>query len=68
MNDMIIHMIFQSIPIMATAEYVCSLNEKSVKKAKKELHEDPKQRIGAVETFRTWIQQQKHIRCETGNK
>ena len=51
---------------MADDKYVCSLSEKSLKKAKKELHENPKERLGAVETFRQWIQQQKHIRCATG--
>lgn len=48
-------------------EYVCSLNDFFLKKAKDELHEDPKNRMGAVETFRNWIQSQKHLRCPTGN-
>ena len=48
------------------SSYVCSLDEKTLKKAKKELGEDPKQRLGAVETFREWILQQKHIKCDTG--
>ena len=46
--------------------YVCTLTEASLEKAKKELNEDPKNRMGAVETFRTWIKQQPHFRCRTG--
>ena len=47
-------------------EYTCSLTETSLKKAKTELNEDPKNRMGAVETFRTWIKQQPHFRCKAG--
>ena len=46
--------------------YKCSLSEKSLEKAKKELNEDPNEREGAVQAFRKWIQEQKHIKCETG--
>ena len=46
--------------------YKCSLSKKSIKKAKKELGEDPKERDGAVQAFREWIQSQKHITCDTG--
>jgi len=46
--------------------YVCTLDEKSLKKAKEELKEDPKNRLGAVETFRKWILEQPHIKCPTG--
>jgi len=45
--------------------YVCTLDEKSLKRAKEELNEDPKNRLGAVETFRKWILEQKHIKCPT---
>ena len=48
------------------ADYVCSLDEASLAKAIKELNEDPKNRLGAVETFRQWIRQQPHIHCPTG--
>ncbi len=48
------------------AHYVCSLDPASVKKAQEELNEDPKNRLGAVQTFREWILQQKHIKCPTG--
>ena len=51
---------------MSDADYVCSLDEKSIKKAKEELGEDPKERLGAVQSFREWILQQKHIKCDTG--
>lgn len=46
-------------------QYVCTLTEASLEKARKELCEDPKERIGAVNTFRTWILQQPHITCPT---
>ena len=39
---------------MSVEEYVCTLDEKSLEKAKKELNEDPKNRLGAVEAFRQW--------------
>jgi hypothetical protein len=51
---------------VSDTEYVCSLDAASAKKAKDELNEDPKNRIGAVETFRQWIKQQPHITCPTG--
>ena len=51
-----------------TDDYKCTLDEKYLKKAKDELHEDPKNRLGAVETFRKWIIDQPHITCPTGNK
>ena len=47
-------------------DYVCTLTEVSLEKAKKELNEDPKNRMGAVETLRTWIKQQPHFRCKAG--
>ena len=46
-------------------EYKCTLNEKSLAKAKKELNEDPKNRLGAVQTLREWIEQQKHLKMDT---
>ncbi len=47
-------------------DYICTLDDKTAKKAKDELHEDPKERISQVETLRKWIKQQPHIRCPTG--
>ena len=49
-----------------TDSYICSLSNEASKKAKKELGEDPKEREGAVQTFREWILTQKHIKCDTG--
>jgi len=41
--------------------YMCQLDAASIEKAKKELNEDAKDRLGAVEALRTWLQQQPHI-------
>ena len=46
--------------------YKCMLNDKTLSKAKKELHEDPKNRMGAVQTLREWLVQQPHLHCNTG--
>jgi len=53
---------------MAAADdsYVCTLDAKSTEKAKKELNEDAKDRLNAVDALRTWIQQQPHITYNTG--
>ncbi len=48
------------------AGYVCTLSESSLKVAREELHEDPRNRLGAVKAFREWIKQQPHLRCRTG--
>ena len=47
-------------------DYVCGLDKNALAKAKKELNEDPKERLGAVQTLREWILQQKHMTCNTG--
>ena len=47
-------------------KYVCTLDAKTAEKAKKELNEDPKDRLNAVGALRTWIQQQPHITFNTG--
>ena len=65
------HHYFLNIPatpatMSSEGDYVCTLTEASLEKAKKELNEDPVNRMGAVETFRTWIKQQPHFRCKTG--
>jgi len=58
------------VTVMAAAaedsSYVCQLDERSVEKAKKELNEDPKDRLNAVSALRTWIQQQPHITFRPG--
>ena len=48
------------------AAYVCALNEYSLEKAKRELFEDPKQRLGAVQTLRAWIRTQPHFTSRVG--
>lgn len=48
-----------------TDSYVCPLSEKSLKKAKEELSEDPKERLSAMNTFKNWILEQPHITCPT---
>jgi len=54
---------------MATPDdkYVCQLDAKSIEKAKKELTEDAKDRLNAVDALRTWIQQQPHITFRCGS-
>ena len=47
-------------------DYVCGLDKNALAKAKKELNDDPKERLGAVQTLREWILQQKHMTCNTG--
>ena len=51
---------------VSDADYVCTLDDKSAKKAKDELNEDPKNRLSAVQKFRELILQQPHIKCPTG--
>jgi len=51
---------------VSDADYVCTLDEKSAKKAKDELNEDPANRLGAVQKFRELVLQQPHIKCPTG--
>jgi len=48
------------------SSYVCQLDAAAVEKAKKELNEDPKDRLNAVSALRTWIQQQPHITFTPG--
>ena len=45
-------------------EYVCTLDEASLRKAREELNEDPADRMNAVEAFRNLIKTRApHIRC-----
>jgi hypothetical protein len=47
-------------------KYVCQLDAVTEEKAKRELNEDPKDRLNAVRALRTWIRQQPHISFYTG--
>ena len=48
-------------------EYVCTLDEASLKKAREELNEDPADRMNAVEAFRNLIKTRApHVRCSMG--
>ena len=49
-----------------SGDYVCSLSEKTIEKAKKELNEDPKERLGAVQALREWIEREPWITSPTG--
>ena len=52
---------------MTDSGYVCSLDEASVQRAQRELNEDPKDRLAAVDALRDWTQRQKKwMRCPTG--
>lgn len=54
---------------MTETGYVCSLDEASLKKAKRELNEDPKDRLAAVAALRDWTQRQRHwMTCPTDTK
>ena len=46
--------------------YVCTLTEASQRKAREELHEEPKERLASVATLRDWITAQPHITCGGG--
>ena len=51
----------------STEEYVCTLDEASLKKAREELNEDSADRMNAVEAFRNLIKTRApHIRCSMG--
>ena len=48
-------------------EYVCTLTEASLKKAREELNENPADRMSSVEAFRKVIKDQApHITCSMG--
>jgi len=51
---------------VSDSDYVCTMTDESLKKAKDELNEDPKNRLGAVQKFRELVLQQPHIKCPTG--
>jgi len=69
-DDELVHSYYRRAEMssaVSDADYVCTLNKKSAKKAKDELNEDPKNRLGAVEKFREFVLQQPHIKCPTGS-
>jgi len=47
------------------AQYTCTLSPQSLARAERELFEDPKQRLGAVQALRRWIKEQPHMSCRT---
>ena len=49
-------------------DYVCSLDDRSLKVAKEELNEVPADRLGSVAALREWILNQPHITCRTGQR
>ncbi|KAL5021758.1 hypothetical protein ScPMuIL_000913 [Solemya velum] len=49
-------------------EYVRHLDNNTVDKARKELNEIPEERLGAVETFRQWIREQKWLKTPTDTR
>ena len=53
---------------MAENEYMCTLDDQSMHKAKCELSEDAKERLSALRTFQKWItDQQKWLKTPTGS-
>lgn len=46
-------------------DYVCSLDAKSIEKAKSELNENPKDRLNSLLALGKWINEQKYLRCDT---
>ena len=49
-----------------TGQYVCTLDKASLKKAQKELNEEPKERNLQVEALRNWVERQPHLTSRTG--
>ncbi len=47
-------------------DYVCTLDERTLEKAKLEINEDPKERMSQVKAFREWVKKQPHLSCPTG--
>jgi hypothetical protein len=47
-------------------QYVCKLDAASEEKAKRELNEDPNERLKAVQALRIWLQEQPRISFYTG--
>ena len=51
----------QPYALVRDEDYQCTLTEASLKKAREELNEDPKERLNAVKQLREWIEQQPHF-------
>ena len=47
-------------------KFVCTLDDQSKKKAREELNENEKDRLGAVQSFRSLVLQQDWLRTRTG--
>ena len=47
-------------------KFVCKLDDQSKKKAREELNENEKDRLGAVQSFRSLVLQQDWLRTRTG--
>ncbi|CAH1794376.1 unnamed protein product [Owenia fusiformis] len=55
---------FDGFKALFTGEtYECKLDAKSLKKAKDELNEDPREREAALKQFRQWVKEQPHYTC-----
>ncbi|CAD5126782.1 DgyrCDS14827 [Dimorphilus gyrociliatus] len=50
---------------MAENEYICTLEEKYIKKARDELNEIPSDRLSAVKALRDWVNEQEHLTFDT---
>ena len=56
------------VTMVKDEDYVCSLDEASLKKAREELNEIPQDRLAAVKALREWVLSQPHIKWPaTGN-
>ncbi|XP_045191555.2 retinaldehyde-binding protein 1-like [Mercenaria mercenaria] len=51
-----------------TDDFIGTLDEQSIQRAKDELNEDEKNRQGAVETFREWVIQQQWLKTPTDTR
>lgn len=47
-------------------DYVCTLDDATLRKAQSELGEDPQTRLQQVAELRRWLDSQEHIRADTG--
>lgn len=48
---------------MEREQYMCTLDDKTIKKAREELNEYPEKRLQAVNSLRKWVKEQPHIKC-----
>ena len=61
-------MSFDGEPVCPDPVGIPEIDEETQRKAKDELNEDQKDRMGAIETLRNWVLQQSHLTCRTGNR